>query len=243
MTPYPLPPVPVLRLPLNQRGQDYVVGDVHGMDTLLEALLRKLNFNPECDRLLSVGDLVDRGTDSVRALIYLNKPWFHAIRGNHEELLLQHCAAPEDDNIWALWMRNGGDWWQDCDAASRRVLQRWLTKLPLAIEVATAHGPVGIVHADLPAEYDWPGFLQRLQAGDNNAINTALWSRQRAKMWRMVGRVPGVEDVYCGHTIVAQPLSAGNVHFIDTGAYHPAYGKLTAINIHQGVGSAVSVSA
>lgn len=42
--------------------------------------------------MLSVGDLVDRGPDSIGCLKLLEAPWFHAVMGNHEQLLLNYFA-------------------------------------------------------------------------------------------------------------------------------------------------------
>lgn len=232
-----------MTLQRNTCGRDFVVGDLHGMFAVLERLLEAIHFEPAQDRLFSVGDLVDRGPDSPRALAYLDKPWFHAIRGNHEDILVKHCEAPDDHALYEQWMRNGGSWWKDTTATVRRQLYHQLSRLPLAMEVDTQRGLVGIVHADLPAEHDWPAFVAALKGGDGQAILTALWSRQRAKLWRIAARVPGVKDIYCGHTMVKTPRSAGNVHYIDTGACHPAFGQLTAVNLNLGVTSAVTVNA
>lgn len=213
------------------------------MFSALEQLTRVIRFDPGQDRLFSVGDLVDRGPASPRALTYLDKPWFYAIRGNHEDMLIRHCEAPDNQRLYRQWMRNGAGWWEDTASATQRELYRQLSRLPVAMEVDTNRGLIGIVHADLPPEYDWPAFTSALKRGDEQAHTTALWSRQRARVWRIAGDVSGAADIYCGHTLVDKPRSAGNVHFIDTGAYHPEYGQLTAVELGRGVESATSVAA
>ena len=93
--------IPLIRtLPSNDQGRDYVVGDLHGCRQLLDQLLEFVDFSPENDRLFSVGDLIDRGSDSLGCLALLEKPWFYAVRGNHEEMLLdfawkyiQNCSS------------------------------------------------------------------------------------------------------------------------------------------------------
>ena len=95
----------------NPHGKDYVVGDLHGMFSLLESQLEKLKFNPETDRVFSVGDLVDRGPESFRVLEFLDKPWFFSIKGNHEMMLLE---AKHKKTTYRSWINNnGGEWWQD----------------------------------------------------------------------------------------------------------------------------------
>lgn len=217
------------------------MGDIHGMFNLLDKLLRKIEFNPRTDRLFSVGDLVDRGPDSAKALFYLNQPWFYAIRGNHEDMLLRHNEVPEDEYVLELWLRNGGEWWTQTSAGVQRQLCRWLSPLPLVIEVDTVKGLVGIVHADLPVGMSWSQFTAAIESGDQQAEATALWSRQRARLWKVAGKVPGITAVYCGHTVVDEIRSAGNVHFIDTGACYMELGRLTAIDLVLGPEHAVQV--
>lgn len=56
--------------PLNTLGRDFAVGDIHGMYSLLEQKLAAVNFNPQKDRLFSVGDLVNRGPESSRVMSF-----------------------------------------------------------------------------------------------------------------------------------------------------------------------------
>lgn len=64
----------------NTCGRDFVVGDLHGYYTPLMQRLEELHFEPSCDRVLAVGDLIDRGPDSVRCLELLKEPWFFSER-------------------------------------------------------------------------------------------------------------------------------------------------------------------
>ena len=59
-------PAVLVRFGQNPDGRDYVVGDIHGMFHHLEVLLNDIGFDEDCDRLFSVGDLVDRGPHSAR---------------------------------------------------------------------------------------------------------------------------------------------------------------------------------
>ncbi len=227
----------------NERGRDFCVSDIHGMFTLLDQLLKEIEFDSECDRLFSVGDLVDRGPESPRALTYLSQRWFHTIRGNHEDMLISVFENPDDPKAREVWWRNGGQWWQKQSPHVQAMLYRWLRGLPLALEVETRAGMVGIVHADLPAELGWNAFTEKLAEDDPDCIATALWSRQRVRLHRIAGKVPDVIAIYCGHTVVNRPLSAGNVHFIDTGACYTEIGSLTIVDIGRGPDSAVSLAA
>jgi serine/threonine protein phosphatase 1 len=76
--------------PANPTGRDFAVGDIHGHFSALVEGMRAIGFDASRDRLFSLGDMVDRGPESAQAMDWLKKPWFHAVRGNHE---LMVCAA------------------------------------------------------------------------------------------------------------------------------------------------------
>ena len=63
----------------------YVVGDIQGCFDPFQHLLKKIDFNPDKDRLWSVGDLVNRGPDNLRTL-----RWFYAHRDNVTMVLGNH---------------------------------------------------------------------------------------------------------------------------------------------------------
>ncbi len=80
-------------LEANLHGKDYIIGDVHGSLSLLKLAVQELK--PE-DRLFIVGDLADRGEDSLGVYQFLidhqknNKlPQIIITRGNHEDDLLE----------------------------------------------------------------------------------------------------------------------------------------------------------
>ena len=229
----------VRRFARNTSGRDFVVGDIHGMFPALEALLELAEFDEELDRLFSVGDLIDRGPRSREALEWLSKPWFHAVRGNHEQFLLDSDDASTRD----LWLRyNGGSWWLECPAAERDAFRAACAALPIALEIDASNGRVAVVHADAPHARSWPEFVARLEAGDGVAIEHALWSRQRVSSGSSA-RVPGVDLVICGHTPVTRIVESGNVRFIDTGAVYVEYpgARLTMVGIEPTWGGALSV--
>lgn len=207
----------VQRFEANRAGRDFVVGDVHGCFDQLEAWLDALAFDPRRDRAFAVGDLIDRGPHSALALAWMARPWFHSCIGNHEELLL---TSPDNPYRQRLWYANGGEWWLALNRAQRAQFAAAVQQLPVAIELASPHGRVGIVHADVPAAMDWPQFTAALEAGDSEVRDTALWGRDRAE-GRVTSPVAGIERVVCGHTITPDRRvhTVGNMWLIDTGAF------------------------
>lgn len=138
----------VARFKPNTLGRDIAVGDIHGCFTKLKKSLERIRFNPSKDRLFSVGDLVDRGPESHQVLDWLDLPWFHAICGNHEQLTWRRAigqAIQEVDH-----RVHGGLWLDDCTPDEQSLIAQRLQALPLAMEIETPLGLVGMVHADFP---------------------------------------------------------------------------------------------
>jgi serine/threonine protein phosphatase 1 len=218
----------------NSRGRDFVVGDIHGHFTALETLLHKVEFDPIQDRLFSVGDMIDRGPESYRVVEFLNYPWFHAVMGNHECMLLESAHNMAVKHNWIE--QNGGAWWNDIPSPLKPRLRRIVGTLPIAFEIDTELGRVGIVHADIPQSFNWKQFISSI-AHDKTVVEYALWSRQRFKQLQLVGRtmpISGIDLVVFGHTPVSRVIQQANIYYIDTGACYPQdsqLGHLTLLEI------------
>lgn len=70
------------------RGRRIFVGDIQGCKAELESLLAEVKFRPGRDRLLPVGDLVNRGPKSVGVLRLLKELNARPVLGNHDLHLL-----------------------------------------------------------------------------------------------------------------------------------------------------------
>ncbi|KIX99346.1 uncharacterized protein Z520_04922 [Fonsecaea multimorphosa CBS 102226] len=64
------------------------VGDIHGCRMELEALLKKVQFHSSTDHLISVGDIVSKGPDSLGVIDLLRRCNASCVRGNHDDRLL-----------------------------------------------------------------------------------------------------------------------------------------------------------
>jgi serine/threonine protein phosphatase 1 len=199
---------------LNEGGRDFIVGDIHGCFTRLQAELDVIGFDPAVDRLFSVGDLVDRGPESHAALEWLDKPWFHAVRGNHEQMAVDHMGGMSDNRIY---IGNGGAWFLGLHKTEQALYADAFGALPIAITLEVAGGLVGIVHAECPLNH-WQDLIDALegQRGDQYAM-CCMWSRDRVTNGRD-DDVQGVRAVVVGHTPMQNWTSMGNVIYIDTGA-------------------------
>lgn len=205
----------VKRYPKNTIGRDYVVGDIHGCFSKLQTCLDEIEFDTEKDRLFCVGDLVDRGPESASFMKWLEYPWFHTVRGNHEDLLMKHYEKDYDG--YHIHVGNGGRWFEHCTESLKEKMYNACKQLPYIIEVETDNGLVGILHADTGNEDDWGQVKLRLDNGDKNMKETLLWSRMRVRS-NNFRYINGISVVYVGHTPMQCEMTLGNVVYIDTGA-------------------------
>ncbi len=212
---------------MNTKGRDFVFSDPHGAFSLVLDAMKQVNFDPDADRLLVGGDLIDRDAESWRAKKFLELPYVYSVRGNHEDMWLDlysdddPAQHPSNEHIQALinlFPKNGFEWWLDTGAELRAQLIQAFRALPIAIEVETARGTIGIVHANVPAGMSWSDFTRRLEAEDQDVIQEALWGRDRIKFKDARG-VPGIGRVFVGHSTVWNGIERlGNVYAIDSGA-------------------------
>lgn len=83
-----------------------IIGDVHGCNKALQTLLNKTLPVPGKDRLVFLGDLFDRGTESYevwRTVKELSESFGDALillLGNHEDYLLQDHLTTRQRMIW-----------------------------------------------------------------------------------------------------------------------------------------------
>lgn len=223
----------VRRFGRNTQGRDFIVGDIHGHFSKLIAHLGAIGFDPdEGDRLFSVGDLVDRGPECDSVLQWLALPWFFAVQGNHEDMAIRW---PNGNMDASLYMHNGGTWNVTKTRDESLQYADALAALPIAIELETEAGLVGIVHADCPYP-TWQDFTEQLMSSSinrstmENIISRAQWDRSRMELGDLLGPVSGVRAVVVGHTPLPEPVWVENVLHIDTGGWHPRGSGFTVIN-------------
>lgn len=224
-------PSPLIsRVCVNTRGQDYAVGDIHGAFAALERALELIRFDPERDRLFSVGDLVDRGPESNTVGTWLDKLWFHAICGNHDFMAWR--SALGDPFADVDHRAHGGEWLDQLSAVEREHIGLRLAALPLALEVETPAGLVGLVHADCPFD-DWH-HMHEVDVGSLGQMESAaaqcLWSMARYER-SYTGVVKNIRAVVHGHITLPSMATLGNAYFIDTGGWQRA-GRFTFLNLH-----------
>ncbi len=71
----------------------YLISDIHAEYDLFMRLLDRIKFS-DSDVLISCGDIIEKGNDSVRLLKFIkNMPNARCINGNHEHMFLKYFAG------------------------------------------------------------------------------------------------------------------------------------------------------
>ena len=212
----------------------YAVGDIHGEREKLDALLERLPLEPD-DRLVFLGDYVDRGPDAhgvVERLIQLEREIDCIfLIGNHEAMFLDFLGWAGQEHFGGdAFLLNGGDrtlasygYFEDREARFR--LPQSHEKFYQELRLYHQEGDYLFVHAGIHERHiqqsDVPYVLRRSRPED------LLWSRSSGDLPHRLG----VTVVY-GHTPAPDLQVRWNTPFsigIDTGACYG--GPLTAIRL------------
>ena len=201
------------------------IGDIHGCSRALESLLRAVD-PMEGDVIITLGDYIDRGSDSsgvINRLIQLSASrHLIPLRGNHEEMMMDSRRGPE---LVQVWRRCGGN-----DALRSYGIADQspdLTQVPSAhwdfldhtccdIYRTDEHFFVhGGVDAELPLDQQSPG-----------ALHWTTFPPRRPHVSK--------KTMICGHTPQMSGIPGSLPHAIclDTGAGHG--GWLTCLDVLSG---------
>lgn len=140
----------------------YAIGDLQGSNSSLQKLLADISFDARHDRLWFVGDLVNRGTESLQCLRFVRSLGDGAVTvlGNHDLHLLGVAEG-------AARMRNGDTLQPVLDAPDREELLDWLRHRPM-LHIEGEHV---LVHA---------GLLPQWSVGKANALAQEVESALRS---------------------------------------------------------------
>jgi len=240
----------------NTLGRDFIMGDLHGCYDQLTEKLKLVSFDTTCDRLFSVGDLIDRGPDSLKCLMLINEPWFHSVLGNHEAMMLQYLGLRSNHYTSAKDFVYNGGWWFDklseedkytvFELAKKKVMD-----IPLRLTVKHPAGDFDVVHAQYYTTHPLKDSLEY-----SEPIETVMtWGRslfshvhrtadpeKRRELTELhyagIKKLVSIEPVmvnrrltYVGHTIVRTPIKSRSHVFLDTGAYEGDTNKYRSLTM------------
>lgn len=163
----------------------YIVGDIQGCYRTLTTLLDAIRFNADRDKLWLVGDLVNRGPDSLKTLRFIRGLGEQAevVLGNHDlHLLAIHYAGHKlrsSDTLKGVLAA------KDCDS-----LMEWLRAQPLFHFDPDLN--FGMVHAGI-----YPGWSVSTTLKRASEVETLLRGNEFAGfLKRMYGNDP---DIWSDH--------------------------------------------
>jgi len=113
-----------------------IIGDVHGCLEEFQALLGKVSFVQGQDRLVSLGDLLDRGPDPVGCVKFAREMGALAVKSNHDEKAVRWGAheVKRKDTGKKNPMKVSPEKVAQYQALSEQDIQ-WLAALPLSLDL------------------------------------------------------------------------------------------------------------
>lgn len=225
------------RLPLETPFKGHVIGDIHGLATALEVALALVDQRGG-GTLVTLGDYVDRGPDSLGVLDRLIEAGNHldlvALAGNHEQLMWQSLCQ---DEIHPLWRLNGAYtvFGPEVDRPGRAALRDLTGPARCAFldGLRDYHrvGDLVFVHAGLPpGKGDFDAMLPALTPwrtpGADARACPQLWIRRE---FLEAKRNPGQVFVVHGHTIHDGVTLRRHCLSVDVGSY--TSGRIALVEI------------
>lgn len=203
-------------------GRTLIIGDIHGCADELELLLEKFQPAPE-DRLIAVGDLINRGPSSERVLLLARRHGIIPILGNHERRFLA-AKSGKASRI----LKNG-------DRKSYRQLVDadwdWVASWPHVLDLPELNALV--VHGGFAPFLEWsaqrPDVVTRIQVLTRKLRPAKRSESPTGRPWADLW--DGPQHVYYGHTPRREVLHHPHATGLDTGCVYG--GHLTAILLPQ----------
>ena len=116
---------------LDSGNRIWIIGDIHGYKSTLDLLISKLELNPD-DIVVCLGDMIDRGPDSVGVVeLFENSDNLFVIKGNHEEMLLLDWSKTNGNGSYS-----SDGFWSSQDPLTRERMMgvvRYISSLPTEI--------------------------------------------------------------------------------------------------------------
>ncbi len=168
----------------------YVVGDLQGCLAPLQNLLQQVDFDPQQDQLYLLGDLVNRGPESLQTLRFLYGlgSCVKAVLGNHDLHMLAIASGAQS-------IKNKDTFADVLAADDSEQLLQWLQSMPLMITLESFK--VVLCHAGIPPA--WSLQQAQLLAGE---VKSTLADTHSANLFyqHMYGNEPSLwQDQISGH--------------------------------------------
>lgn len=173
----------------------YICSDIHGMFKRFKKMLSEINFS-ENDTLYIIGDVIDRGEQSIELLQYIiNNKNIHLILGNHEYGMIDYYRGKWHSESWSNheWFTYGGkltrSQFNKLNKIEKKIILDYLENLPDHIIIGNyilVHGGFNYNKNIISLEY----------ALNNSTTEEKIWNRDFFKNDISIENY----TVICGHT-------------------------------------------
>ena len=196
------------------------IGDIHGCYTELKKLLKKLDYNSKQDRLISLGDLINKGPASAKVLDFFMSNDLEVVKGNHEDWLYRaltgQCKLYEEAKTIL-----------SDSAYSKKEIISWLESLPAYIKeddfvaVHAGFSPYCKLKENLERDLFTVRYVdkesQELFAKDNGSQKLSPWYEEFAY------HKSGKREIIHGHWAKKKVCEYGRIIGLDTGCVYGGY--------------------
>jgi serine/threonine protein phosphatase 1 len=233
--------------------RNFVIGDIHGAFKALRQCLERSQFDYRKDKLIVLGDVVDRHDEvheCVEELLKIRN--LIALRGNHDDwfdLFCQTGSHPED------WIHGGlatarsylGQGGKTPTVSGNYALAAIIKPADVPKKHRTLFAKMQLYHIDDKGRCFVHAGFNRFLPFTGQIPSTYFWDRElwaSALSWQVAERLhPGpppfkikthFEEIFLGHTPttmwnITVPMQGANVYNLDTGAGQS--GKLTIMEV------------
>lgn len=150
----------------------FVVGDLNGDLKRFKESMDRVGFQPNKDKLICLGDFIDRGADSLAILGVLREIDALMVLGNHEHLMIESIMG-RDEEAKGLWNKNGGQWHKLIPEELLIAHCQWLLKQPLSLVVDYRGYRIGLSHTRPPV-WNW----ENPPTNKSKVVAALLWDRE-----------------------------------------------------------------
>jgi serine/threonine protein phosphatase 1 len=187
----------------------FIIGDIHGCLAILKRLMGSIPWHPNRDRLIFIGDYIDRGEDPKGVVDYIlalksYSPFVQCLVGNQEVMFLDYLNGKDQE----LYFLNGG--WHTAksnkiqDSSQKRTIPQEHMAFFRSLERFIELDGFYIVHA---------GFRPGV-ALEKQSLEDLVWIRDPF----LSSEYGFGKRVIFGHTPFDEPLVMENKIGIDTSA-------------------------
>ncbi|MGA1205671.1 MAG: metallophosphoesterase [Opitutales bacterium] len=201
-------------------GRTLIIGDVHGCLEEMALVLKQFKPTPD-DRILTVGDLINRGPDSRATIDFARENGIRSVLGNHEKRLLK------------AWRNGGRSQLKNHSRKTFAILTeddfQWIDSWPHIFNIPSLKSLV--VHGGFVPGKKWKrqsAFdVTYVQVIDRHGHPAKRADAPKGRPW--ADFYEGKKHVFYGHTPRPHPLLHARATGLDTGCVYG--GELTAVSL------------